>query len=189
MRSKYWQENLLPIDMEKIIELRIDLDIEPRHGLLSMIDMDAWLKMDLSGIVVDYDSYINEKFANRLRFSLAHELGHYFLHKDIYSNLPFNSLEDWKDFMTNVSEAVYKDFEWQANEFAGRFLVPYDFLVTRVKEAIKIIRQKKLVEYLGQEPDAVLSRIAPFLRKPFGISEIVIKTRVQNEELWPPKIS
>jgi len=53
IRSKYWQENLLPIDMEKVIELRIDLDIEPRHGLLSMIDMDAWLKIDLSGIVVD----------------------------------------------------------------------------------------------------------------------------------------
>lgn len=189
MRSKYWQENLLPIDMEKIIELRLGLDIEPMHGLFSMIDTDAWLKMDLSGIVVDYDSYINEKFANRLRFSLAHELGHYFLHKSIYTNLSFNSLEDWKAFMTNVSESVYKDFEWQANEFAGRFLVPYDFLTTRVKEAIKIIRQKQLVEYLRQEPDAVLSRIAPFLRKPFGISEIVIKTRVQNEELWPPQIS
>ncbi len=90
--------------------------------------------------------------------------------------------------MTNVSEAEYKDFEWQANEFAGRFLVPYDFLATKVEEAIKIIKQNKLVEYLKQEPDAVLSRVAPFLRKPFGVSEIVIKTRVQNEELWPPQI-
>jgi hypothetical protein len=188
-RSKYWPENLLPINMEKIIELRLGLDIEPIHGLFSMIDTDAWLKMDLSGIIVDYDSYMNEKFANRLRFSLAHEVGHYFLHKDIYSNLPFNSLDDWKDFMTNVSESVYGDFEWQANEFAGRFLVPYDFLVTRVEEAIKIVKEKKLVKYLQQEPDAVLSRIAPFLRKPFGVSEIVIKTRVQNEKLWPPKLS
>ncbi len=101
----------------------------------------------------------------------------------------FTSLEDWKNFIINVSEAEYKDFEWQANEFAGRFLVPYDPLVKTVKEAIKIIKQKKLVKYLQQEPDAVLSRIAPFLQKPFGVSEIVIKTRVQNEELWPPKIS
>lgn len=188
IRSKYWAENLLPIDMEKIIELRIGLDIEPMHGLFTLIDMDAWLKMDLRAIVVDYDCYMKEKFVNRLRFSLAHELGHYFLHRDIYSNLPFNSLEDWKDFMTNVSEAEYNDFEWQANEFAGKFLVPYDFLATKVKEAIKIIKQKKLVEHLRQEPDAVLSRVAPFLRKPFGVSEIVIKNRVQNEELWPPQI-
>ena len=111
------------------------------------------------------------------------------MHKDIYSKLSFSSLEDWKNFINNVSEGAYKDFEWQANEFAGRFLVPYDSLVTIVKEAIKIIKQKRLVDYLKQEPDAVLSRIAPFLRKPFGISEIVIKTRVQNEELWPSEIS
>ena len=188
IRSKYWPENLLPIDMEKIIELRLGLDIEPMRGLFSMIDTEAWLKMDLTGIVVDYDRYMNEKFINRLRFSLAHELGHYFLHKDVYSNLSFNSLETWKDFMTNVFEVEYKDFEWQADEFAGRFLVPYDILVIKVNEAIEYIKQKKLVEYLRQEPDAVLSSVAPFLRKPFVVSEQVIKIRVQNEGLWPPKI-
>ena len=189
MRSKYWQENLLPIDMEKIIELRLGLDIEPKHGLFFRIDTEAWLKMDLTGIVVDYDRYMNEKFINRLRFSLAHELGHYFLHRDIYSSLPFSSLDDWKDFMMNVSETEYGGFEWQADEFAGRFLVPYDILETKVKESTEIIKQKNLVEFLRQEPDAVLSRVAPFLRKEFVVSEQVIKIRVQNEGLWPPKIS
>ncbi len=188
IRSKYWPENLLPIDMEKVIELRLGLDIEPLHGLLSMIDMDAWLKMDLTGIVVDYDSYMNEKYANRLRFSLAHELGHYLLHRDIYSTLPFNSIEDWKDFIINVPETEYGGFEFQANQFAGRFLVPYDILETKVKEAIEIIKQEDLMEYLRQEPDAVLSRVAPFIGKAFGVSEQVIKLRVQNEELWPPQI-
>jgi IrrE N-terminal-like domain len=189
IRSKYWPENSLPIDMEKIIELVLGLDIEPMHGLFSMIDTEAWLKMDLTGIVVDYDRYMNGRFINRLRFSLAHELGHYFLHKGIYSKLSLKSLEEWKTFMTNVSETEYKAFEWQADEFAGRFLVPYDSLVAKVHEAIEIIKQQNLVEYLGQEPDAVLSSVAPFLRKAFVVSEQVIKIRVQNEELWPPKIS
>jgi len=189
IRSKYWPKNLLPIDMEKIIELRLGLDIEPMIGLFSMIDTEAWLKINLTGIVVDNDRYMNDKFINRLRFSLAHELGHYLLHKDIYSNLPFNSLEKWKDFMTNVSEAEYKDFEWQADEFAGRFLVPYDLLAAKVHEATEIIKQQNLVEYLREEPDAVLSRVAPFLKKAFVVSEQVIKIRVQNEGLWPPKIS
>jgi len=188
IRSKYWPENLLPIDMEKIIELRLGLDIEPMRGLFSMIDTEAWLRMDLTGIVVDYDRYMNEKFTNRLRFSLAHELGHYFLHRDIYSNLPFDSLDEWKDFLINVSEPDYKGFEWQADEFAGRFLVPYDSLAHKVQEAIEIIKQKNLIEYLRNEPDAVLSSVAPSLRKDFVVSEQVIKIRVQNEELWPPKI-
>ncbi len=87
MRSKYWPDNILPVDVEKIIEFKVGLDIEPMHGLFSIIDTDAWLKMDLTGIVVDYNCYMKDNFANRLRFSLAHELGHYLLHKDIYSKI------------------------------------------------------------------------------------------------------
>ena len=47
--------------------------------------------------------------------------------------------------MTNVSEAEYKDFEWQADEFAGRFLVPYDLLAAKIHEATDIIKQQNLV--------------------------------------------
>jgi hypothetical protein len=58
--------------------------------------MDAYLKMDLTGIVVDHDFYMNEKFFNRMRFSFAHELGHYFLHQDIFATFNVNSPEGWK---------------------------------------------------------------------------------------------
>lgn len=52
---------------------------DTKHNLFSEIDMDAYLKRDLSGIVVDYDLYMEEKSSNRMRFSFAHELGHFFL--------------------------------------------------------------------------------------------------------------
>ncbi len=187
IRQEYWPEDILPIDTTKIIELRLKLEVEPRFDLLSPLDMDAYLKTDLSGIVVDHDCYMNDKFANRLRFSLAHELGHYFLHKDVYSGLPLLSIEDWKDFMLNVPEAEYGNFEWQANEFAGRFLVPYDKLKFKVEESLEMIRNSGLIEYLHQDPDAVLSRVSPFLRKTFGVSEQVIVFRVKREDLWPPE--
>lgn len=88
LRQEYWPEGILPIDTAKIVELRLRFDVEPVPGLLSALDMDAYLKTDLSGIVVDHDCYMQDRFANRLRFSLAHELGHYFLHRDVYANLP-----------------------------------------------------------------------------------------------------
>lgn len=149
--------------------------------------MDAYLRSNLSGIVIDHDCYMQDKFANRLRFSLAHELGHYFLHKDVYSSLTLESIEDWKDFILNVPEAEYENFEWQANEFAGRFLVPYDKLKLKVEESLEIIRRSDLLEYLQQDPDAVLSRVSPFLRRTFGVSEQVIVLRVKREGLWPPE--
>jgi Zn-dependent peptidase ImmA (M78 family) len=187
IREEYWPEDISPIDTTKIIEIRLKLEVEPRFDLLSTLDMDAYLKTDLSGIVVDHDCYMQDKFANRLRFSLAHELGHYFLHKEVYSGLPLVSVEDWKDFILNVPEAEYGNFEWQANEFAGRFLVPYDKLKSKVEESLEMIKKSNLIEYLQQDPDAVLSRVSPFLRKTFGVSEQVIVFRVKRENLWPPE--
>ncbi len=193
-RSEYWQEDLLPVDTEKIVEFRLMLDIEPVRNLLSEIDMDAYLKMGLSGIVVDYDCYMNIKFANRMRFSFAHEIGHFVLHKniykDIYNKLKISTPEEWKNFIINMPETEYRDFEWQANEFAGRFLVPVKRLETVIGEAYKIIKtDNNLIGYLAKDPDAVLSRVSPQLCKPFGVSETVIETRVKREGLWPPKLS
>ena len=86
-RNKYWPESILPVNTEEIVEFRLRLDIEPIKYLLSSIDIDAYLKRDLSGIVVDYDSYMNDKFVNRIRFSFAHELGHFFSAKISIRNL------------------------------------------------------------------------------------------------------
>jgi Zn-dependent peptidase ImmA (M78 family) len=125
-----------------------------------------------------------DKFANRLRFSMAHELGHYFLHREVYSNLSLNSIEDWKEFILNVPEPEYEAFECQANEFAGRFLAPYDKLNSAVAESIERIR-KGGMEHLLSDEDMVLAGISPFLRRIFGVSEQVIEIRVRREKLWP----
>jgi hypothetical protein len=187
IRTQYWLEGSVPVDTEAIVEFRLKLDIEPKHGLLSQLDMDAYLKVDRTGIVVDYDCYINTKYANRMRFSFAHELGHYFLHSAIYSQLKFSSPEAWKEFTISLPEREYANFEWQANEFAGRLLVPHDILEREVKKLYKIIQKDPdLKSYLNRDQDAVLSRIAPSLRKKFGVSEEVIEKRVRREGLWPP---
>ena len=187
-RNKYWPEPKLPVNTEEIVEFRLWLNIEPVKYLLSTIDIDAYLKRDLSGIVVDYDCYMNDKFANRMRFSFAHELGHYFLHKELYTKFGVDSLGDWKEFILNVPENEYRNFEWQANEFAGRLIVPFPELAAEMKKAKKILEDNKLIPFLKKDPDAVLSRISPTLCKPFGVSTEVIETRVKREGLWPPKI-
>lgn len=187
IRAQYWPEGTVPVDIETIVEFRLKLDIEPIHDLQSQLDMDAYLKVDRSGIVVDYDCYMNSKFANRMRFSFAHEVGHYFLHSNLYAQLDIKTPEDWKEFTNNLPESEYGNFEWQANEFAGRLLVPYDMLKSEVGKVYEIIQKDPdLRDYLKRDQDAVLSRVAPSLRRKFGVSEKAIKTRVGREELWPP---
>ena len=185
-RFENWPEGILPVDVESIIEKRLKLNIEPMHGLLDELDIDAFLKSDFSGIVVDYKCYMDERFANRLRFSYAHELGHLVLHKDIYSNFPIVSLEDYKYFTLNVPDREYGFVEYQANEFAGRLLVPRDILINELENCIQQIKDMGLVDFLDSDPDSVLSRISPTICRVFGVSYQVIERRVEREGLWPP---
>jgi hypothetical protein len=112
-REEYWSEDTLPVDMEKIVEQRLRLNIEPIRSLLDDLDVDAFLKLDLSGIVVDYDCFMKKRFQNRVRFSFAHEVGHFVLHKDIYEKVPFTNPEEWKYFVLNMADKEYRNFEWQ----------------------------------------------------------------------------
>lgn len=187
-RDEFWPESTLPVDIERIVEKRLKLNIEPEHGILGEIDIDAYLRIDLTGIVIDYDCYMNEKYMNRLRFSFAHELGHFFLHKDIYSTFCIDDPSAWKDFMLNIPDREYGFFEYQANEFAGRTLVPRGRLLAELKICLQKVQEIGMLDLVATDPSAVLSSISSTLCRPFGVSYKVIERRVEREELWPPKI-
>jgi hypothetical protein len=187
-RAAYWPEKILPVNIEKIIEKRLKLNIQPEHEMLSDFDIDAFLRKDFTGIVVDYDCFMDERFSNRLRFSYAHEIGHLILHKDIYKQISFTSPEEWRDFIENYSDREYGFFEYQANEFAGRLLVPRDVLEKELNVKLDEIKVHGLIDYLENEPSSVLASISTSLGRPFGVSYVVIERRVEREELWPPKI-
>jgi Zn-dependent peptidase ImmA (M78 family) len=131
---------------------------------------------------------MQEKFASRLRFSFAHELGHYFLHRGTYTVLDIQTPQKWKEFILNVPDEEYRNFEWQANEFAGRFLVPRPRLEIEVGKVTEIILNKGWKKYLEKDPDVILSRVSTSISKPFGVSSETIETRVRREGLWPPII-
>ncbi|MDO9530179.1 MAG: ImmA/IrrE family metallo-endopeptidase [Syntrophales bacterium] len=186
IRTKHWPQETLPVNMEHIVEFELDLHIEPKHGLMSTADMDAGLRRDMTGIVVDYDRYMDTKYASRMRFSFAHEVGHFFIHKEIYAEIGFVSTDEWKDFIQGVPDREYRSCEWQANEFAGRLLVPRHVLKPEIERLYNKIREENLIEYISKDPDAVLVRISPALCRIFGVSEEVIERRLEREDLWPP---
>ena len=68
-----------------------------------------------------------------LNISDAHELGHYYLHEHYRS---FKRIEDWIAFQNDVSSSDLNWFEAQADEFAGRLLVPLDMLKECVEEEV-----------------------------------------------------
>ena len=187
-RSGYWPEDTLPIDREKIVERKVGLEIVPEQDMLQERDIDAYLKVDLTGVVVDYDSFMEDRFSTRMRFSYAHEIGHYVLHKEVYAQLPITDPEEWMNFVLTVPEKEYRFLEYQANEFAGRLLVPRSKLIEEVEKSVELIKATGLENHLSEDPTSVLGNISTALGKPFGVSFKVIERRVEREKLWPPEI-
>lgn len=75
----------------------------------------------------------------RDRFTLCHEVGHYFLHQP--GSISFAR--------GNVPR--YQDPEWQANTFAGELLAPYDLVknmnVEEIMEKCGMSRQAATIQY------------------------------------------
>jgi len=188
VRNDHWAAGELPVNVEAIVEFKLKLDIEPEHGLMQSTDMEAYLRSDLTGIIVDHDHYMDEKFAKRMRFSFAHELGHFFLHKDFYSKVIFESAEEWREILLGLPEPDYTYFEYQANEFAGRLLVPRKALIHEIGTAMETLKRNNLLEHIKSDSYAVLSAISTRIGKTFGVSSEVIEKRVEREKLWPPDI-
>lgn len=42
--------------------------------------------------------------AHRYRFTLAHEVGHWFLHEPLYAPAAFENFEDWKQYLSGLSD-------------------------------------------------------------------------------------
>jgi hypothetical protein len=187
-RERCWPKKTVPVDMEEIIEKCLGLSIIPESSIGELTHINAYLRSDLKGIVVDLKKYMDERhYGNTLRFTFAHEIGHLVLHNYMYNKFSFSEPEEYYEFITGFPEDQYSYFELQANEFAGRLLVPREKLVEEIRNFYKVIvSDVRLNRIMRSDPDMVLERIATPLCKPFGVSEYVIKIRVQIENLWPP---
>lgn len=96
-REQYWASGDIPVDVLAIVEFDLDLDLEIRTitGLKEDADVDALLLGDWRTMIVDQRQYMEDRFVNRMRFSIAHELGHFVRHKTVFDSIPRGSAEEW----------------------------------------------------------------------------------------------
>jgi len=173
--------------MELIIERGLHLHIIPHHGIRQLNKIDAYLKSDLTGIVVDIAQYMDPqgRYENRLRFSFAHEIGHFVLHKYAYQEFSIDSSKDYYDFVMNFPEGEYKSFEWQANEFAGNLLVPRNRLLEEIEHCKEMLKDRELLYLWDENREQALVSMSPLLGRVFGVSDDVIERRINTDrDLW-----
>ena len=163
-REKFWDDSV-PVDIEKIIDLKLEIDIIPLPNL-----GDAFISSDWKSIYVDQNKYLNG-IQNCLRFSLAHEIGHFILHKDIYNSFKITSLEKFYQFIDKIPGEQYGFLETQANIFANFLLVPRNKLIIEKKKKLKDLED--VIKNIDQE--LLHSYLAEPISKTFGVSSKVVE--------------
>lgn len=169
----------VPLDIFNIIEFDLDIEIVPTPNLKTSADTETVLLSDFKTILVDNDEFLDTRYENRIKFSLAHELGHIQLHKDLVKNFFPSSIDEYVDIMQSITESQYGRFEFQAYEFAGRLLVPKEKLVDKLKEHKDDINEF-LERFPGGEtylPAHLATNINDFL----GVSSKVVEKRIVKE--------
>ncbi|WCL50812.1 ImmA/IrrE family metallo-endopeptidase [Leptospira sp. GIMC2001] len=166
-RGQYWPQSF-PVDIEIIIERHLKLEIIPLPNLLRDGGTETYLTSDFKKIIVDSELYNNDRLLPRLRFGLAHEVGHYVLHRSFYGSYDVNSCEDYRNFISNLSESDYSRLEWQANEFAGGLLVSKKDLVDELEKLRDNFNVRKV------------SDPAMLLANKFKVSKQVVEVRLRS---------
>ena len=185
LRSVHPTGRSLPVKVLELAEFDLGLELVPVDGLREQLDIEALLMGDLRSILVDRHAFMSPHLEYRLRFSVAHEIGHLILHRDIYGGLQHTTAKEWFDYISAIPDVEYGWVEWQAYEFAGRLLVPPDPLRKAFQTAIQTAQAAGYADWLAAD-EAALDYIAARIAPKFGVSAEVIAKRLRAEKLWPP---
>ncbi|MBR6505803.1 ImmA/IrrE family metallo-endopeptidase [Candidatus Saccharibacteria bacterium] len=162
-------DNSLLVDIEVLCD-KLNINMLPVPNLSKKFYVDAFISADFKTIFVDEHEYASE--SARYRFSVAHELGHFVLHRQYYPD-EIGGLADW----FSVSGDLMSDWaENQANCFAGNLLVPEDKLV----QVLNDLFDGSFVRNYWNASPMEIETIFAGVGKKFGVSEQVILHRMQD---------
>jgi hypothetical protein len=155
--QKMSPENRIPVPIEEIAELRLGMDIIPIPGLMRHFEIDGFISSDFLSVTVDDDIYRNHQA--RYRFTLAHELAHSVLHRELYQAFAITSLEDFEAYQDVIGDRDYGIVEGQANRFAGLLLAPLNHLRPLFERAVQKAEKAGInVAKVGDMPCPILPK-------------------------------
>ena len=128
LRKKFGLEDCFSFPVVKFLEWGMPI-IDPdfnyeivENGIMGNVEGLTIPEINTIRIREDvYEAAMRDE--GRARFTLAHEFGHYIMHKDQIYNGHTRTKEPLFD------HEAYEDSEWQANTFAGVLLMPPPLII------------------------------------------------------------
>ena len=126
-----------------------DIDVLKIANYLDVDVQSAKLETDISGLFVikenkAYIRYNATESEHRQRFTIAHELGHFILHKDTPLFVDKNEKIMFRNSQSTTGELMK---EREANAFAAALLMPKTFIE---QEIYKISKEQDIITYLAE---------------------------------------
>ena len=162
-------DGTFPVDVEAICD-NLGIGILPIVGLSRNFRVDAFISADFKTIYVDSREF--EKDSHRYRFSVAHELGHFILHKKYCPD----GVDDLKEWFRIFRRFINNYAEFQANYFAGSLLVPEAELVRVLNDGF----DGSFARNYWNASSSELGRILMKVRRHFRVSDDVIARRMRD---------
>lgn len=145
-------------------ELGIQVRFQPFTG---QSDVSAVLKRKGEKAVIGVNSLHS---STRQRFSIAHELGHYYLHKEEQLFIDFGSMirRPSVHYRNAVSGQASDRYEIDANSFAAALLMP------------KGMVRREFTALLDQTPDLTSENVVTEMARRFHVSRDAMNYRLLN---------
>jgi len=177
-RKKYHPSGEIPVPIEEIVELQLGLNIITIPNMYVAYRINGYLSADRSAVYVDEFQY--DKLHEKYRYTLAHELGHFVLHEEIYSELTFTSLPEYWEYMITADPAFFGRCEAQGDRFAEQLLVPEEALILETKRVVT--RNIDSLRVISASGDTLLPYITKEIARPFNVAPKVIECRFTHSK-------
>ena len=197
--SKYGLDDNVPVPVDGILECLLGLtleigDLTARLGLNDVLGA-TWIESQTVMIDQSLDPTNNPTKEGRFNFTLAHEIGHWELHRlQICSPPDQPSLFDFAtepSIVCRTSQSK-EPMEWQADCFAGYLLMPEDRVYRLWAEVYGSSEQYVAFEEIGRlkahwGDERPTTEVARDMAKRFSVSGQAMQIRLEDLKLILPE--
>lgn len=169
----YNKSGKIPVPIEDIVEKELGIRVIPTPGLKRLFGPDSYICVNSKLIIVDEKAYFNGDY--RCRFTYAHEVGHFVLHRDVAGFGDIKDVNGYLQFQNALTGKDEQKLEFQAYFFAGYILLP-QVIFRAVGE--KLIKEAGGMSTLSL---ADIASICEILSEKFQVSCEVIFRQIKYE--------
>jgi Zn-dependent peptidase ImmA (M78 family) len=158
------------VDIERLILEKFKLKIESFADLRRRWDAYAFIDTTAKVIFIDADLMNEDRFEKKYRFTLAEELAHFLIHRELFINC--HTAEDRMRIEDMLDEQTLLYMESNAKALASAILMP--------KACVEPLVESLAGKFVDAEGHILVDKLASTLAEEYDVNVQAAKRRMRN---------